>query len=138
VKVEADGYVSQQRTIDLAAGHDVDVKVTLAPKEEARPVEGTSTRTIAGWGCVGLAGVALVASGVFALRASSLSDDYADPGNAESFQNPDVRSEGVAFRTGADIALGTALLAGAAATVLLLTDLSASKTARFNRPLLRW
>jgi hypothetical protein len=57
-----------------------------------------------------------------ALRALSLSNDYSDRGSS-SFQSRDVKNEGIAFRTGADIALVTALVAGAGAALLLLTDI---------------
>jgi hypothetical protein len=83
---------------------------------------GPSTRTIVGWSLAGTSGVALVAGGIMALRALSLASDYEDRSSA-SFQDKDVKDEGIAFRTGADIALVTALLAGAGAIVLLLTDI---------------
>ena len=82
-----------------------------------------------------------------ALRAVSLSSDYEDR-SSPSFQDKDVRDEGIAFRTGADIALVTALLAGAGAVVLLLTDIGepggsdvarvGTKRSPLQPPILRW
>jgi hypothetical protein len=75
-----------------------------------------------GWSLAGLAGAALITGGVTALRAKSLSDDYGDRSSSR-FQDRGARSEGIKFRTAADVALGVALLSGAAAVVLLVTDL---------------
>ncbi|MDB4943395.1 MAG: TonB-dependent receptor [Labilithrix sp.] len=127
VAVEAEGFVPDRRPVVVAARTEAMVTVELASTEPAplppssvAPRE-TSVRTVVGWSLVGLAGAALVTGGVTALRAKSLSDDYGDASNAR-YQDPAARSEGIGFRTAADVALGVAVLSGAAAVVLLLTD----------------
>jgi hypothetical protein len=136
--------------VEILPKSDAEVRVALVSKDagtKVEPRESSSTRTIVGWSLAGVSGVALVASGAMALRALSLSSDYEDP-RSPSFQKSDVKDEGVIFRTGADIALVAALLAGAGAVVLLLTDLGAGRgadVARISSPrsrthpaLLRW
>ncbi len=127
VVVEADGFISVDRVVELPPKGEAEVKVALlardapvATKAVPQGATGPSTRTIVGWSLAGTAGVALVASGVMAVRALSLSSDYETPGSA-SFQQPDVKDDGVTMRTGADVAFVVALLAGAGAVVLLFT-----------------
>lgn len=123
--VEAEGFTAQQHDADVVAKSEAVLTIALAQVETAprpKPETGTSTRTVVGWSLVGLAGAALVTSGVTALRAKSLSDDYGDA-TSPRFQDPDARSSGISFRTAADVALGVALLGGAAAVILLVTDL---------------
>lgn len=123
VKVDADGFAQEEKSVDVPARSDTDLRVTLAAKDgAARSGAGMSTRSIVGWSLAGTSGVALVAGGVMALRAMALANDYADRASP-SFQDRDVKDEGIVFRTGADIALVTAVLAGAGAVVLLLTDI---------------
>ncbi len=148
VRIEADGFVAEEKAVDVPAKSETDLRVTLAPNEPAtKRAPSSSTRTIIGWSLAGTSGVALVASGIMAVRALSLSNDYADR-SSPSFQDKDVKDEGITFRTGADIALVTAVLAGAGAVVLLLTDIgepSGSDVARLGPKrapaapaLLRW
>jgi len=145
VVVEAEGFTPATRELDVAAKGEATATIALVAVQHAEskpaPEESSPTRAIVGWSLVGLSGVALVTSGVTALRAKSLSDDYADP-SSPGFQDADTRSEGVAFRTTADVMLGVAVAAGAAGLVLLLTDLgkgvSGVSAARFGSPVLRW
>jgi hypothetical protein len=131
VSVEAEGHTADRRNVDVLAKAEAAVTISLAPVEvAAKPQEnGPSTRTVVGWSLVGLAGAALITGGVTALRAKSLSDDYGDRTN-QRFQDPDARSEGIQFRTVADVALGVALLSGAAAVLLLLTDVGKDTTSQ--------
>ena len=126
ISVEAEGFVPIRRSVDVLAKGEASVTVILAAVEIAAkpPPEppGVSTRSIVGWSLVGLAGAALVTGGVTGLRAKSLSSDYGDP-QSPRFQDPDARSTGIAFRTAADVALGVAVVSGAAAMILLVTDL---------------
>ena len=141
VAVEAEGYTSDKRDLDLAAKGEVAVTITLAAVEK-KPVEsGLATRTVVGWSMAALGGAALITAGFTALRAKSLSNEYSDPGG-NRYQDADARSEGITFRTTADVALGVAVLSGAAAVILLLTDIgkSSSDVARTRdlAPVLRW
>jgi len=127
VLVAAEGFASDERSVDVRPKSDTEVHVALVGKDAAR------ASSDAGWSLVGVSGVAAVAGGVMALRALSLSSDYGDRGSP-SFQNKDVKDEGIAFRTGADIALVTALVAGAGAVLLLLTDIGEPSSVGVARP----
>ena len=124
VRVDADGFGTEERSVEVAARSETELSIALAASRRSRSGRGgtSSTRAIVGWSLAGTSGVAVVAGGIMALRAISLSRDYEDR-SSPSFQDRDVRDEGVALRTGADVALVTALLAGAGAVVLLLTDI---------------
>lgn len=129
VHAESEGFQPKTTEVELSAKSETEVRLKLVHVEgpKPRPAEPkhSTTRTIAGWSLAGLSAVSLGASGFMGFRAMSLSDEYGDR-NDPSFQNPDVKDEGVTFRTGADIALVTALVSGAAAAVLLLTDIGVS------------
>lgn len=124
VTVEAEGFVTAVRQLEVSAKAETAERVTLSPAVPtplASKTVGPSTRAMVGWSLAGLSGVALVGSGVMALRAMSLADDYAEP-TSPGFQQEGTRSEGVAFRTTADVLLGVGVAAGAAAVVLLVFD----------------
>jgi hypothetical protein len=142
--VEADGFTREERTVTVPAKSDTEIRVSLKSEEAPKaaepppkpapppPAETTSMRTIAGWTLGGVGAVALVASGAMALHSLSLSDEY-------SAGNRGVRDEGVAYRTGADVALAVGLVAGAGAVILLFTNIGESNPADvLRRPLLRW
>ena len=133
VTVEAEGFTTVKQSPDVLAKGTAEVRVTLVPEEKSPepaapaplpppPAEHeTSTRTIVGWTLTGVGGAALVTSGILALRALSLSSDYGDRSSA-SYQSKDTRDTGIAFRTGADIALLAGLIAGGTGLVLLFTN----------------
>lgn len=139
VRVEADGYPSEERSVEAQASNQVRVVVALDLSSPDRPSSPSNTRAIVGWSLVGLAAGALVTSGVTAIRAKSLSDDYRDPANAR-FRDPETRDVGVGFRTAADVALTVGVVSGVAAVVLFLTQPEPQKTARASDPLglVRW
>jgi hypothetical protein len=140
VGVEAEGFLADERSVELPPKSATEVKFVLVAKEGAKPpstqvaASGSRTRTIVGWSLAAGSGVALLASGVMGLSAMSHANAYEDRTDRASFQNPDVKSEGIAFRTGADIALVTAVLAGAGAAILLLTDIGASPAGQTAPP----
>lgn len=151
VSAEAEGFRPRRSDVDLPARSETDVRVELVEVDSATKgvvvTRSKSARTVIGWSLVGVSGLALATTGILGLRAVSLADDYSDP-TSSSFRNRDAKDEGLTFRTGADIALVTAIVAGAGAAVLLLTDIgaaSASGVARvehrrlLSRPMLfRW
>jgi len=145
ISVEADGYVPQSRDVSVLARRDIDVKITLERKEGAAPTpsgEHSDTRTFIGYSLAGLAVVGAIAGGVCAFRAKSLADDYKTQGSG-GFQDHSTRTQGITFRTAADVSFGVALLSAAAAIVLLFTDVgtgSVSTSARqeSRAGVLRW
>jgi hypothetical protein len=139
VLVEAEGHGVERRDVEVVQKGEVVVNVTLTPSGATKPSEATpSTRAVVGWSLAGLGGAALITSGITALRAKSLADDYADR-SSPRFQDAGARSEGITFRTTADVALGVAILSGATAIVLLFTDVGKGTVdvAR-ARGVLRW
>ncbi|MBS2020025.1 MAG: hypothetical protein JST00_44600 [Deltaproteobacteria bacterium] len=147
VAVDAEGYVASTKEVEVAAKADLTVSIVLPAAESKKPAPvadaaPSPARAIVGWSLVGLAGVGLATGVVCAVSAKSLSDDYSDPTNP-GFQSPDTKSEGVAFRTTADVAFGVAIAAGAAAVILLLTDVgkgspAVAKASRWGAPVLHW
>jgi hypothetical protein len=151
IVVSADGYRERTVAVDVAGKTDTEAKIALTPAEDTKPKAAvpSTTRKVVGWSLVGLSGLAIGATTFMGLRAMSLSNDYGDR-KSPSFQDHDVKSEGISFRTGADVALGTAIVAGAVAFVLLATDvgLGGGDVARVGvsrlgsgapaQPLLRW
>lgn len=136
--IEAEGYQSAEKQVDVPAKGSISVEATLVkaggpppaggdkPKPDDKKDVSTSDdsfRPILGYSLLGVSGVALIATGIMAARAFSLSSDYGDTNNKETYQNPDTKSSGIAMRTGADVAFIVALLAGAGAVVLLFTDI---------------
>ena len=139
VAVDAEGFTSERREVQVNARGEAVVTLSLARADVVKPPAetGPRARTVVGWSLAGLAGAALITGGVTALRAKTLSDEYGDPASAH-FQDAGARSEGITFRTAADVALSVALLSGAAAVVLLLTDLGKSSSDVARAGTLRW
>jgi hypothetical protein len=144
VAVSADRFVTEQRSVDVVAKGEAEVTIALHPVPEpeapaAAPAPAAPpdlrTRKIVGWSLAGFSGVALVASGVMAARAFSLQSDYETAGT-RAYQARDVKSEGIGFRTGADVALSIGLAAGATAAILLVTRVGLSKAVSSRPPLL--
>jgi hypothetical protein len=146
VLVEAEGHHPQERNVDLAPRAEIEVKIALAPKEvpkapKSGPTpgadDGPTGRTILGYSLAGLSGVALVTGAVCGFRTLSLASEH------EQQPSADLKSEGETFRTVTDVALGVAIVAGAAAIVVLFTDVGTSKPTASNAAkraplMLRW
>jgi len=139
VAVDAEGFTSERREVQVVARGEAVVTIALVRVDIDRPLPetGPRPRTIVGWSLAGLAGAALITGGITALRAKTLSDEYGDPESAR-FQDGAARSEGITFRTTADVALSVALLSGAAALVLLFTDLGKGSSDVARSATLRW
>ena len=149
VLVEAEGHAPQERNVDLAPRADIEVKIALVANTKTGPSgpgptpggdDGSNGRTILGYGLAGLSGVALVTGAICGVRTLSIASEHEEKPSA------DLKSEGETFRTVTDVALGVAILSGAAAIVLLFTDIGAGGTAKvtasnaLNRAplMLRW
>lgn len=138
VAVEAEGHTPEKRDVDVVAKGEAAVSITLAAVDTKKPPEsGPPTRTIIGWSLVGLGGAALITAGITALRAKTLSNEYSDP-QGDRYLDADARSEGITFRTAADVALGVALVSGVTAVILLLTDVGKSSADVARPGVLRW
>jgi hypothetical protein len=85
------------------------VDLTLAAHGEIKPPTGLGTQRIFAITCIGV-GLATAGFATYAgLHSIDLANQYNTPGQA-NYQNPATKSEGIAFRTAADI---TFVLAGA-------------------------
>lgn len=132
ITAEADGYAPVDQNIDVAGKAEVKVDVALASNGGAKPVDkptdkpaddgSTNYRNIGGYALAGVAGAGLIATTIMGLRAISLSSDYSAKGTS-TYQNQDTKSSGIAMRTGADVSLIIAILAGTGAAILLFTDI---------------
>ena len=81
--------------------------------------------------------VSLITGALSAIRAKTLSNEYSDR-QSNNFQSSDARSEGITFRTTADVALSVAVLSGAVAVVLLFTDIGKGSTTVARAGTLHW
>lgn len=124
LRVDADGYASYGKTLNVVGDKGPDVDVSLKPAGEAPATTTThpgETRRIVGWFLVAGAGVAAVVGTVAGVEAMSLASEYNDRTNTEHFQDPGTKASGITFRTSADIAFLAALGMGAGGAYLLLT-----------------
>lgn len=141
IAVEAPDHVAESKEVTVSAKGEETVGInlkSLVPPPKVIVDQGMPTRHIVGWSLVGLGGVALATGAILGIRSKSIADDYNDS-VAQRQDDPDMRSKGIAFRTGADVAFGIAIVSAAAAAVLLLTDVGEPKEARNSRPaLLYW
>jgi hypothetical protein len=133
VSAEAEGFTADRKNVDVPGGGEASVALALAAEKHAPPLatselppSRSSTRKVVGFSLAGVSAVAFVATGILGVRAISLSNDYGDEAS-EGFQDPDVKSRGQNARTFADVALVTGLVTGAAAAVLLLTNIGATR-----------
>ncbi|MBX3232701.1 MAG: PEGA domain-containing protein [Labilithrix sp.] len=135
ISAEADGFTPVEKTADVAGKGEAKLEIALEAKTPAGPApppegetppdkDGGSMRPIAGYALAGVSGVALIVTTVLGVRTLGLASDY------EAEKDPTARArlkdEGESARTGTDVALVVALLAGAGAVILLFTDIGAS------------
>lgn len=137
VVVEAEGFGTEKRDVELQAKGEGEVKVALVESTQKKDVvvvpkraDGTSTRTVVGWTLVGVAGAAAIGGGAFALVAKNKADEYNE--QRGGLQDPDLKSSGTTFRTLADVSFGVAIVSGVIGVVLLVTDIGASKNAALS------
>ena len=114
IVLESDAHEPERALVEIEAGKTATIERSLAPKvgRATAPDGGGEGSKILG---LSLGGGALVFAGVgtfCGLRARSLADDYNTPGNT-SFQSAETRSEGVMFRTLADVSFGVAIASAA-------------------------
>jgi len=128
---EADGYESLEQALDITAGRTTDIEMTLAETRARRTSRGgpreapgsspASSSAVLGWSLLGL-GVALAGAGTACgVEAISHASDYNQRGSA-GFQDPDVKTTGIAFRTAADLSFLAAIASGAVGAYVLITD----------------
>jgi hypothetical protein len=128
LRAEADGYEALDQTIDVPAARSTDVQITLAVHggSVTRPPPGgeqpSGRHVLLGWSLVGV-GVALAGVGtVCGLEAISDASAYNHRDGGSSFQNPSVRSTGIAFRTTADVLFLAAIASGGMGAYFLLSS----------------
>ncbi len=126
LRVEADGYEPLEQSLDVPAARSRDLQITLAPlgrpSATPSPPKPEGRRVVLGWSLAGVgAGLATVGV-VCGLEAIAHANAYNDRSGGTSFQNPDARSTGIAFRTSADILFLTAIAAGGVGAYFLLTS----------------
>jgi tetratricopeptide (TPR) repeat protein len=116
LRVEADGRLSRVIELRLDAGKTRTLDVALEPE----PPDAGSFKRRAGYWFLGSAGALSVVGGISGLYALSSAHAYSTRGES-GYQDPDVKSSGLAFRTLADASFAVALgCAGAGVALVLL------------------
>jgi hypothetical protein len=117
-KVDVDG--PEAKVVDL----------TLSPRGEKHAPAGVPAQRIASFVLFGT-GVALAGFGIFAgVRSIDLANQY-NTSTEANFQNPSTKTEGIAFRTAADVTLVIAAACVVAGVVLYVTTPKKSQVALF-------
>jgi hypothetical protein len=132
--VEAEGFLSIDREVlvskDTPLAIDLEMTragATVAPLPPPPPEIKTERHTTLGWGLIG-GGAAVAAVGVIAgVEALSLAHDYNTPG-IPGYQEASTRTEGLTWRTSADVLFATALGLGAAGTYFLVKPVPVTTT----------
>jgi hypothetical protein len=134
LRVEADGFVAVDRPIVVAHDEPLTIDLKLARGgaaaraghvDDSAPVRHTTL----GWSLLG-GGAGLAVVGIVAgVEALSLSHDFNTPG-APGYQSSSTKSEGIAWRTTADVLFVTALGMGAAGTYFLVKPLASGGDVR--------
>jgi hypothetical protein len=128
---EAEGYEALDQSIDVPAARSTDVQITLAlqgrsPAKPPPPSHDSGRHVVLGWSLAGV-GAALAAGGVVCgMEAIAHANAYNNRDSGASFQSPDVRSSGIAFRTTADVLFLAAIASGGLGAYFLLASPSAA------------
>jgi tetratricopeptide (TPR) repeat protein len=130
VVVQLEGYRDFQTVVTVPAGKHVAVNAAMVPLEGGATAEGDAADSADGAGAGGarksnlvpfilwgVAGAALVTGGVLGLMAMSQANDAPSSDSSEA-------DKAKSLAIGADIALGTALVAGTVGTVLFFVNSS--------------
>lgn len=119
VHAEAANHSPAEATVNVDAGTVPSIDLSLAPVEPPPP-PAIDVRRVVAYSLVG-AGVVSAGLGVFfGVRAIDLASQYNTRGGA-GFQDPGVRSDGITFRTAADVTLLVGAAAITAGVLLLVT-----------------
>ncbi len=96
------------------------VDLTLSPRDQDHAQAGPGTQRVVSYVLFGT-GVALAGFGIFTgVRSIDLANQYNTPTEA-NYQNPSTKSEGLAFRTAADVTLALAAACVVAGVVVYVT-----------------
>jgi hypothetical protein len=122
--IEADGYATLDRRVDVDAALVHELDVTLAARGETQRRDASTgegiSRATTGWLLAGSGGALAILGTASGLRAISLANGYNTP-NSGRFQDEATKSSGVLFRTLADVSFVGALVCGGAGAYFLLT-----------------
>lgn len=118
--VEASAHAAWDGTVVADGPEAKVVDLTLARREEQTPSSGPYPRRIASYVLFGV-GAGLGAFGIFAgVHSIDLANQYNTPTEA-NYQNPGTKSEGIAYRTVADVTIPLAAACVVAGIVLFAT-----------------
>lgn len=128
LRIEAPGFQSVRRTMELKAGDTAALEVVLPAAPAFAPSDRGTRRTV-GIVVLGSAGAVGAFAAFSGLRALALADAYNTPGDGK-YRDGATRSEGLTFRTLADVGLVTAVVGAAVGLYFVLTSLDDDKTAK--------
>lgn len=128
LEASAPDHETWKRKIEIDSPDAKVVDLTLSPRGQEHAQSGGSPQRVASYVLFGT-GVALAGFGIFAgVRSIDLANQYNTP-TEPNFQNPSTKSEGIAFRTAADVTLVLAGACVAAGIVLYVTAPKKTKVA---------
>lgn len=125
LRFDAPGFQSTRRTVDLRAGDTAALEVALEAAPAFAPSDRGTRRTV-GIVVLGAAGAVGAFAAFSGFRALSLADQYNTPGEPK-YRDGATRSEGLTFRTLADVGLVTAVVGAAVGLYFVLTSLGEDK-----------
>ncbi len=124
--VVAEGFAPADRVVEVSSASGPDIDVRLRPGDAPGEGAGLDGRAAGGWLLLGGGALAL-GVGIYAgVQAQNLASEYNTAGNAH-FQDATTKSNGISFRTGADVAFVGAAALGVVGVYLLLTPSTPSR-----------
>jgi len=128
LRVEADGYATAVRQVLVDRDAPVSIDIALVPSAgvvagaDGGSSWGSERHAVLGWTLVGAAGLLAVVGAVAGGEAIGFAHDFNTAGNP-GYQDAGTKTTGTAWRTSADVLLGTAIVAGGVGAFVLLRPL---------------
>jgi len=131
LRVAADGYEPVVRQAMIARDQVAVVDVILSPsgakppdaRDRPAPAVTPERHATLGWALAGTGALFAVVGSVAGVEAIGLAHDYNTPGS-NGYQAPGTRSEGIAWRTSADVLFAVALVTGGIGAYILLRPMT--------------
>ncbi len=138
LRVEAEGFLPAEQTVDLVSKVETPVAITLQPRPVAEApdsdgAKGGGSRGTIGWVLVGGAAALAGTGGYFGLRALGLRGEWNGLSAQEQQQDPALKDRGRRNALVADVLYASAIVAGGVGVYFLLTPAKSRREARKNQ-----